>query len=154
VDERRIRYCKRINEGLLQTINTQKPKTIQALAEIWYRTLGELHRERRYHSSRYYGLNLHSTFTKGTIEIRLFNGTMHAGVLRAYCVFCLALCHQALTQKSARAGRTATTNEKYTFRCWLLRLGLIGDEFKHCRNHLMKHLTGDAAFRTPRRSVA
>ena len=75
---------------------------------------------------------------------------MHAGEIRSYIVFCLAVSHQALTQKSASARRTHTDNEKYTFRCWLLRLGLIGDEFKNCRQHLMKALDGDAAFRNGR----
>lgn len=37
--------------------------------------------------------------------------------------------------------------EKYAFRCWMLRLGLIGDEFKTCRHHLLKNLTGNAAWR-------
>jgi len=62
----------------------------------------------------------------------------------------LAVSHQALIQKSASAKRTYTDNEKYTFRCWLLRLGLIGDEFKNCRMHLMKALDGNSAWRNPR----
>lgn len=35
------------------------------------------------------------------------------------------------------------------YRCWLLRLGFIGDEFKNCKKHLMKALDGDCAFRAP-----
>lgn len=146
-DPRRIRYSQKINEQLLQTINKKKPKTIEELADLWYSGYGSENRDRHYHSSRYHSLNLHSTFTNGTIEFRLFNGTMHAGKLRSYIVFCLAVSHQALTQKSASAKRTHTDNEKYTFRCWLLRLGLIGDEFKNCREHLMASLSGNAAWR-------
>ncbi len=93
---------------------------------------------------------MHSTFTKGTIEFRLFNGTLHAVKIRSYIVFCLAVSHQALNQKGASSKRTHTDNEKYTFRCWLLRLGLIGDEFKNCRQHLMKSLDGNSAWRTQR----
>ena len=100
-----------------------------------------------YNSSRYHGLNIHSTFTKGTVEFRLFNGTLHAGEIKAYIQFCLAMTHQALTQKKASARKTETDNEKYAFRCWMLRLGLIGDEFKTCRHHLLKNLTGNAAWR-------
>ncbi|EHN13426.1 amidoligase family protein [Clostridium sporogenes] len=150
IDPARVKYCKKVNEHLIETINKKKPKSLKELADIWYSDYGVENRRRHYHTSRYHGLNLHSTFIKGTIEFRIFNGTMHAGKIRSYIVFCLAISHQALKQKSASAKRTHTDNEKYTFRCWLLRLGLIGDEFKNCRMHLMKSLDGDSAFRTPR----
>lgn len=150
VEEDRVRYCKKINENLIETINHKKPKTLKELADIWYSEFGAESRGRHYHSSRYHGLNLHSTFTKGTIEFRLFNGTLHAGKIRSYIVFCLAVSHQALKQRSAIPRRTIVPNEKYAFRCWLLRLGLSGDEFKNCRKHLMANLTGDAAFKMPR----
>lgn len=71
----------------------------------------------------------------------------HAGKIRTYITFCLAVSHQALTQKRASCKKFNTDNEKYTFRCWLLRLGLIGDEFKNCREHLMKALSGNSAWR-------
>jgi hypothetical protein len=150
IDPARVRYCKKVNENLIEMINKKKPKSLSELADIWYSDYGEESRNKHYHSSRYHGLNLHSTFTKGTIEFRLFNGTLHAGKIRSYIVLCLAISYQALKQKSASARRTKTDNEKYTFRCWLLRLGLIGDEFKNCRKHLMKALDGDAAWKTPR----
>ena len=149
IDPARVRWCKKVNEDLIQAINKKKPKTLEQLANIWYSGYGFENRERHYDASRYHGLNLHSTFTKGTIEFRLFNGTLHAGKIRSYIVFCLAISHQALTQKNASAKRTNTDNEKYTFRCWLLRLGLIGDEFKNCRMHLMKALDGNSAWRNP-----
>ena len=149
IDPARVRWCKKVNEDLIQAINKKKPKTLEQLADLWYSGYGFENRERHYHTSRYHGLNLHSTFTKGTIEFRLFNGTLHAGKIRSYIVFCLAISHQALTQKSASARRTHTDNEKYTFRCWLLRLGLIGEEFKNCRMHLMKALDGNSSWRNP-----
>lgn len=150
IDPARGKYCKKVNNHLIEAINKKKPKSLKELANIWYSDYGVENRRRHYHTSRYRGLNLHSTFTKGTIEFRLFNGTMHAGKIRSYIVFCLAISYQALKQKSASAKRKHTDNEKYTFRCWILRLGLIGDEFKNCRMHLMKALDGDSAFRTPR----
>lgn len=149
IDLERVRWCKKVNENLIEAINKKKPKTLEQLADIWYSDYGVENRDRHYHTSRYHGLNLHSTFTKGTIEFRLFNGTLHAGKIRSYIVFCMAISYQALTQKSASARRTYTDNEKYTFRCWLLRLGLIGDEFKNCRMHLMKALGGNSAWRNP-----
>lgn len=143
IDPSRVRWCKKVNENLIETINKKKPKTLEQLEDIWYSGYGVENRDRHYHTSRYHGLNLHSTFTKGTIEFRLFNGTLHAGKIRSYIVLCLAISHQALNQKSASPRRTHTNNEKYTFRCWILRLGLIGDEFKNCRMHLMKSLDGN-----------
>ncbi len=147
IDPQRLRYCKKVNEELIQTINKKKPKTLEELADIWYQGYGRESRERHYHQSRYHGLNLHSTFTKGTVEFRLFNSTLHAGKVKAYLQFCLALSNQALTQKTASARRTYTDNEKYTFRCWMLRLGLNGDEFKTCRLHFLANLTGNSAWR-------
>jgi len=149
IDPQRVRWCKKVNDNLIETINKKKPKTLEQLKDIWYSGYGVENRDRHYHTSRYHGLNLHSTFTKGTIEFRLFNGTLHAGKIRSYIVLCLAVSHQALNQKSASPRRTYTNNEKYTFRCWLLRLGLIGDEFKNCRMHLMKSLDGNSAWRNP-----
>jgi hypothetical protein len=91
-------------------------------------------------------------FQKGTIEFRLFNGTTHAGKIKAYIQLCLAISHQALTQRSASRIKTQSTNEKYTFRTWLLRLGLIGDEFKTARLHLLEHLDGCIAWKDPQQA--
>ena len=146
IDPARMRWCKKTNEKLLETINRKKPETMEALKDIWYAgsTRG---RDEHYNDTRYHGLNLHSAFTKGTVEFRLFNSTTHAGEIKAYIQFCLAVSHQALTQKKASARKTVTDNEKYAFRCWMLRLGLSGDEFKTCRLHFLKHLEGNSAWR-------
>lgn len=146
IDPARMRWCKKTNERLIEAINRKKPQTMEALKDIWYAgsTRG---RNEHYNDTRYHGLNLHSTFTKGTVEFRLFNSTTHAGEIKAYIQFCLAVSHQALTQKKASARKTVTDNEKYAFRCWMLRLGLSGDEFKTCRLHFLKHLEGNSAWR-------
>lgn len=146
IDPARMRWCKKTNEKLVEAINRRKPQTMEALKDIWYAgsTRG---RDEHYNDTRYHGLNLHSAFTKGTVEFRLFNSTTHAGEVKAYIQFCLAVSHQALTQKKASARKTVTDNEKYAFRCWMLRLGLSGDEFKTCRLHFLKHLEGNSAWR-------
>lgn len=146
IDPARLRWCQKTNEKLIEAINRRKPQTMEALKDIWYAgsTRG---RDEHYNETRYHGLNLHSTFTKGTVEFRLFNSTTHAGEIKAYIQFCLAVSHQALTQKKASARKTVTDNEKYAFRCWMLRLGLSGDEFKTCRLHFLKHLEGNSAWR-------
>lgn len=149
VDVRRMQYCNKVNTKLVQVINQKKPKTLEKLADIWYAdSYGD--RNAHYNQSRYRGLNLHATFTKGTVEFRLFNSTTHAGEIKAYIQFCLAVSHQALVQKKASCRRSVSDNEKYTMRCWLLRLGLNGDEFKTCRHHMTKWLEGDSAWRNGR----
>lgn len=147
IKEERVGYCKKVNEELISVINKKKPKTLDELADIWYSEYPNDDRARHYNNTRYHGLNLHSTFTKGTVEFRCFNSTLHAGEVKAYIQFCLAVSHQALVQKTASCKRTITDNPKYAFRCWMLRLGLIGDEFKTCRHHFIKNLEGDSAWR-------
>ena len=82
-----------------------------------------------------------------TIEFRAFNGTLHAGRVKTYIQLCLALSAQALHTKAASPTRLQTDNPKYTFRCWLLRLGFIGDEFATARELLLRDLPGNAAWR-------
>ena len=144
----RSRYCKKADANFIADINKKKPKTMEQLADIWYKRFPSESRHAHYNSSRYHLLNYHSTFTKGTIEFRCFNSEIkHAGKIKAYIQFCLAISNQALIQKSASAKKTITDNPKYTFRTWLLRLGLIGEEFKTARLHLLASLEGDIAWR-------
>ena len=58
-------------------------------------------------------------------------------------------CGKNLDGSPARHTKTVSDNEKYTFRTWLLRLGLIGDEFKTARHHLLKNLDGNIAWKDP-----
>ena len=155
--ERRSQWCRPVSPRFLEAVNKAKPTTMDGFAEIWYRHSGgdssnwrvcALH---HYDHSRYHLLNLHATFSTErpahTIEFRAFNGTLHAGKIKAYIQLCLAMSAQALNTKAASATRPVTDNPKYTFRCWLLRLGFIGDEFETARTHLLANLPGNAAWR-------
>lgn len=144
---RERQYCKKVEQSFLDELNQKKPKTLDDVSRIWYH--GNDGRWEHYHDSRYHCLNLHSVFQKGTIEFRLFNSTSHAGKIKAYIQLCLAISAQALNQRCASRQKTRSTNEKYTFRTWLLRLGLIGDEFKTARLHLLEHLDGCIAWKDP-----
>lgn len=158
LDRGRInRYCRTVNPRFLEQVNKIKPKTMSALADIWYTSNGAgCGRDHHYNDSRYHMLNYHATFTKGTIEFRLFqfdapadgkrNG-LHAGQLKSYIQLCLALSQMAKTLKSASPKPQQNENPKYAMRTWLLRLGFIGEEFKTAREILTKKLAGDAAFR-------
>lgn len=147
IDVARERYCKKMDTRFLEEMNSKPPLTLDDVKSKWYD--GGDYSYRHYDESRYRALNLHSVFNKGTIEFRLFNSTLHAGEVKAYIQLCLAISHQALVQKSARKTKTQSDNEKYTFRTWLLRLGLIGDEFKTARQHLLKNLDGNIAWKDP-----
>ena len=150
-------YCKTVNPTFLDKLNRQKPTTMADLAEIWYSGNGaSWGRDQHYNDSRYHMLNLHATFTKGTIEFRLFqfdapaNGKkngLHAGQLKSYIQLCLALSQMAKSLKSASPKPQQTDNPKYAMRTWLLRLGFIGEEFATARDLLTRRLAGNAAFR-------
>ncbi len=143
----RMRYCKKMDAYLVDRMNKEKPTTFEQIEGIWYEKYPG-NRNSHYNSSRYHFLNLHSFFHGNhTIELRGFNGTLHAGKIRAYIVLALALNHQALTQKSASSRKVQEENEKFAMRVWLNRIGFIGDEFKSCREHLYQHLDGNAAWR-------
>lgn len=142
---RAARWCKKADMQFIEQINNRKPQTREEMLRLWYN--GGNRSGTHYDSSRYHALNLHSVWQKGTIEFRCFNGTTHAGKIKTYIQLCLAISHQALTQRTASARKTRSTNEKFTFRTWLLHMGLIGDEFETARYHLLNALTGNSAFR-------
>ena len=148
----RENYCQKADTRFLDEMNQKRPSTMEELETLWYN--GPTGRYYHYDHTRYHGLNLHSVFSKGTIEFRLFNSTLHAGEVKSYIQLCLAISHQALEQKRASHARTHSDNEKYTFRTWLLRLGLIGDEFKTARGHLLKNLEGNIAWKNPAQAQA
>ena len=66
----------------------------------------------------------------------------------AYTQFISALCKMSKEQKRITAREKAVANEKYAFRCFLLRLGFIGDEYKQSRKLLLANLDGSSAFKT------
>ena len=157
---RTARFCRTVDPNFLTQLNKRKPQTMSALADIWYGSHGaDYCRSQHYNDSRYHQLNLHATFTKGTVEFRLFqfdepsNGKqngLHAGQLKSYIQLCLALSQMAKTVKTASPKPQQNENPRYAMRTWLLRLGFIGDEFKTARELLTKRLSGDTAFRNGR----
>lgn len=67
--------------------------------------------------------------------------------LKAYDTFICKLCELARTQKRVTATEKPADNEKYAFRCFLLRLGFIGTEYKDARKILLRNLVGSSAFK-------
>ncbi len=158
LDRNRVtRYCRTVDPRFLAQVNKKKPQTMSQFADVWYKSQNEDYsRTQHYNGSRYHMLNFHATFTKGTIEFRLFqfdepadgkaNG-LHAGQLKSYIQLCLALSQLAKDAKGASAKPQQHENPKYAMRTWLLRLGFIGEEFKTAREFLTKRLSGDCSFR-------
>ena len=154
---RMSRYCRTVDPNFLAKVNSRKPKTMAQLADIWYTSHGASYgRNQHYNDSRYHMLNLHATFTKGTVEFRLFQfdeptaerrGGIHAGQLKSYIQLCLALSQMAKDVRTASPNPQQSENPKYAMRTWLLRLGFIGEEFATARDFLTRNLTGDTAFR-------
>ena len=141
-------YCQKVREPMLKEarkLSSDETKNLTALESIWYE--GNISDREHYNWTRYYALNLHSVFYRGTVEWRCFNSTLHAGKVAAYVNLCLAMSAQAINQRSTVMRKTYSDNELFTFRVWLVRLGLNGDEFKNTRNHLLANLEGDRAWR-------
>lgn len=152
------RWCKPVDHRFLKEINEKKPTTMAELADVWYISQNEnVGRDQHYNYSRYHMLNLHATFTKGTIEFRLFQfnnpgrnfkGGLHAGMLKSYIQLCLALCDRAKKVKYASNKPMQMANQKFAMRTWLVqKLGFVGDEFKTARDILTRNLPGNAALR-------
>ena len=77
-----------------------------------------------------------------------FSGDLDADTVQAYTEFIGALCKMSVNQKRVQAREKPVENEKYAFRCYLLRLGFIGAEYKQTRKVLLKNFEGSSAFRT------
>jgi hypothetical protein len=150
-EQRLARYCRPIESSFIQVLEARRPRTLSEVRDAWYGRPN--HSPSRYDSSRYHGLNLNSLFFRGTIELRYFNGTLHAGEVKAYVQLALAMAAKALSSKAASSKRREfnPATAKYDFRVVLLHLGLIGEEFKTARLHLTKKLAGSAAWKGERR---
>ena len=94
------------------------------------------------------------TLTEETIKFAWFHGKIAEDTVRAYTDFISKLCEVAQKQKRAVAKEKAVENEKYAFRCFLLRLGMIGDDYKTSRRILLQNLTGSSAFKCGHRKEA
>ena len=94
------------------------------------------------------------TLTDETIKFAWFHGKIAEDTVRAYTDFISKLCEMAQKQKRAVAKEKVVENEKYAFRCFLLRLGMIGDDYKTSRRILLQNLTGSSAFKCGHRKEA
>ncbi len=150
---REEQYCQKVRPMVLEKIRRMPNSNIsmEKLKRAWYE--GGDGSGEHYNWTRYYALNLHAVFSKGTLEWRCFESTLHAGKVRANITLALAISAQAINQKCTHMKKTEISeNPCFTFRTFLLRLGLIGPEYKNVREHLLANLEGDPAWRYDRSS--
>ena len=86
--------------------------------------------------------------TEDTVEFPWFTGITSTEEHDAYLHLVTAIAAMAREQKRISVQNKEVDNEKYAFRCFLLRLGFIGDEFKWQRKFLLRNLSGSAAFKS------
>ena len=147
--ESRLRhYTQRTERGFIARLEKAKPTTREELNEAWfgYSNPNPSH----YDHARYRAINLNNVWRTGTVEVRAFNGTTHAGEVKSHIVLCLAIAALAKNAKCASTKNQrpfCTESAKYDMRVFLLRLGLIGEEFKNVRMHLLKRLPGSTAWK-------
>ena len=149
IETRADRWCKKLNSSLLTEMKKDKNLSKEKVEQIWYSSANDGYTggisHEHYNHTRYHGVNLHSYFSKSTVEFRLFNSTLHAGKIKAYIQFCLAISAWAITSQDKIVFRSMngyTAEQKVTIMRNILtnRLGLYGNEFKTCRLHIMTPL--------------
>lgn len=146
-------WCRKLSPQLLVEMRKDKNLSKSSAESIWYSSANDNYcggiDHQHYNSTRYHGVNLHAYFSKGTVEFRLFNSTLHAGKIKAYIQFCLAISSWAITSEDKTVFRSMagySAEQKVTIMGNILthRLGLFGNEFKTCRLWMMKNLKDSA----------
>lgn len=147
-------WCRPIATSLIDEMAKKKNITRGEMESIWYSRANDGYGSgidhRHYNSTRYHGLNLHSFFSKGTVEFRLFNSTLHAGKIKAYVQFCLAVSAWAIESNDSINFRDLDGKDKEQrsdlwMRILRRRFGLVGEEFETCRHHMMAGFRNEVA---------
>jgi len=116
-----------VSEELIQVVNDVKETTIKSAIA----------------NNRGKGID----FDNRRITFKIGRNEDSLDKITAYTQLVELLSQQAKTLRYASAKVNKTDNEKFTFRVWLIRLGMIGNEYKETRKKLLKNLTGNSAFR-------
>lgn len=150
IGDRANRWCQKMSIDLLNAMKKAE-HTRSGMENIWYSAANDGYANgidhSHYNATRYHGINLHAFFSKGTVEFRLFNGTTHAGKIKAYVQFCLAMSAWAKSENTERlffkpcGNYTQEQKAALMQRVLVNRLGLKGAEFKTCRQHLTSAFT-------------
>ena len=148
------RYTQKTDHAFVEKICRMANPTMEKINAAWFGTYTA--NPCHYDAHRYRALNLNNLWgyaAKGTAEFRFFEGTTHAGELRANILLALLIALKAKSAKAASAKNPRPYNAasaKYDLRVFLLRLGMIGGYYKNPRMHLMKRMPGSAAWKDGR----
>jgi hypothetical protein len=145
----RYRYCSEIPTRLVENLKKKHSETLEQIADVWYETLSSPYgMNQHYDCSRYHIINLtrglvpSSPYYLGTAEFRCFSATLHAGKLRAYIQFCLLLVAYCSGIKKSSYKPIVVADgesEAYKLRCFFLKLGCIGKQFRTMRIHWLNN---------------
>ena len=155
IGDRENRWCRKINSNLLKAMKHDTIRTKESIERIWYSSINDGYAggvsHEHYNPTRYKGVNLHAFFTKGTVEFRLFNSTTHAGKIKAYIQFCLAMSAWSINandnlhfMKSAHYADKAQRG-KLMMAVLTNRLHMRGAECNTARHHLTAAFTDQTA---------
>lgn len=123
----------KVSEELVTSLDGQTPQTVEDFLQI-LEAAGE-------------GALQGLSFESGKIGF-IFPQTIEPEKIHTYMKLAELMAKMARSQHRVQAAKCKDTNEKYTFRVWLMRLGMMGDEYKTARRILLKNLKGHAAYRT------
>jgi len=145
--ERASSWCKTVSRSLIDEMAKVKNISRREMESIWYSPANDGYNGRIDHShynfTRYHGLNLHSFFSKGTVEFRLFNSTLHAGKIKAYIQFCLGISTWAIEANDRCSFRDMSSFDARLRRDMMLfilrdKCKLVGAEFSTARKWMME----------------
>ncbi|MHB9036577.1 MAG: amidoligase family protein [Armatimonadota bacterium] len=142
------RYCKPIDPVFIDRITKNPPADFRQLNAQWYGHYEE--HPQRHHDSRYCVLNLNGFFVREAVEVRAYSGSLHAGRVKAAILFSMALLTRAMNCRAASAKKREynPASAKYDMRVFLISaLKMNGPTYKTARMHLLKLMSGDAAWK-------
>lgn len=123
-----------ISDDLIAALNEKNPETVEAFMEVLT----------GFDEANYTGFAIEA----GKLQLQGFPYTSDPDRVQAYMQLASLMNRMAIKLKRVMMEKPDLANEKYSFRIWLLRLGMVGPEFKKCRAVLLKKLSGNSAFRT------
>ena len=134
-------FCRFVDNHIIE--NLDRVKDMNGLANLWYHDCNNVEYEQRRHysSTRYYMLNLHNVWFRGTVEFRMFNSTLEIEKIMSYIQFVLAMSARAINLKDVKKAKYNFKTEKEILSTWLSGLGLKGAEFKVCRKLFLASVT-------------
>jgi len=162
VDRPGTRWARPMNARLRDAAKAGKIKSDLDLRTAWYGTADSYAHTSHYDSSRYAALNLHNLWFRSgnarTVEFRCFNGTLHAGKIRAYVTLCLAVVGHAVAARHVRRDDRAFDLEwtGYAIVQLFKTVGLTGSHsgLAAVRAHLSALGKGHSGHASPARCLA